>query len=152
LQYESVRSIEEFRKDYIWNNFIIFGIVLVKEYRETGIVVQKPCLFMRRSRSVQLDSRATLSRTRATKSREKNHGVQGWSKKRGHKLMTIILSIRNKFKNFFSLKDSLVNLQSNGYQKSHRTLQTTYINVKKQAINDKIQGSVAAYFRCGGGC
>jgi len=31
--------------------------------------------------------------------------------KRGHGLMTIILSVPNRFKNFFSLEDSLVNLQ-----------------------------------------
>ena len=36
--------------------------------------------------------------------------------------MIIILSIPNRFKNFFSLEDSLVNLQLSGYQKSHRTL------------------------------
>ena len=39
-----------------------FGTVLVKEDRETGKAVQKPCLFMRRSRSVQLDSRAVRDR------------------------------------------------------------------------------------------
>jgi len=48
--------------------------------------------------------------------------LQGGPKKRGHRRMTIILSILNRFKNFFSLKDSLVNLQLRGYQKSHRTL------------------------------
>jgi len=56
-----------------------FGTVFVKEDRETGKAVQKPCLFTRRSRSVQLDSRrqrlrlcrAIKSRTRATKSRDK---------------------------------------------------------------------------------
>jgi len=45
-----------------------------------------------------------------------------WAKKRGHRLVTTILSILNRFKNFFSLEDFLVNLQLNGYQKSHRTL------------------------------
>jgi len=45
-----------------------------------------------------------------------------WAKKRGHRLVTIILSILNRFKNFFSLENSLVNLQLNAYQKSHRTL------------------------------
>jgi len=34
--------------------------------------------------------------------------------KRGHRLMTIILSVLNRFK-FFLLEDSLVNLQWNGY-------------------------------------
>ena len=44
------------------------------------------------------------------------------AKTRGHRLMTIILSILNRFKTFFSLEDSLVNLQLIGYQKSHRIL------------------------------
>ena len=35
-----------------------FGSVFVKEDRETGKVVQKPCLFTRQSRRVQLDSRS----------------------------------------------------------------------------------------------
>ena len=35
-----------------------FGNVFVKEDRKTGKVVQKPCLFMRQSRSVQLVSRS----------------------------------------------------------------------------------------------
>jgi len=39
------------------------------EDRETGKVVQKPRLFMRQSRSVQLDSRSVC--TRATKLRDK---------------------------------------------------------------------------------
>ena len=43
-----------------------FGTVFVKEHRETGKVVQKPCLFTRQSCSMQLDSRtasaAILSR------------------------------------------------------------------------------------------
>jgi len=34
----------------------------------------------------------------------------------------MILSILNRFKKFFSLKDSVVNLQLNEYQKLHRTL------------------------------
>ena len=45
-----------------------------------------------------------------------------WAKKRGHRLVTIILSILNRFKIFFSLEDALVNLQLNGYQNSHRTV------------------------------
>jgi len=36
--------------------------------------------------------------------------------------MTIILSNRNRFKMFFSLEDSLEDLQLDGYQKSHCTL------------------------------
>jgi len=46
----------------------------------------------------------------------------GWAKKLGHGLMAIILSILGRCKNFFSLEDSLVNLQLNGYQKYHLTL------------------------------
>jgi len=37
--------------------FHYFGTVFAKEDLETGKVAQKPCLFMRQSRSVQLDSR-----------------------------------------------------------------------------------------------
>jgi len=47
--------------------------------------------------------------------------LQGGPRKRDHRLMTIILSILNRFKIFFSLEDSSVNLQLNGYQKSHYT-------------------------------
>ena len=36
----------------------------------------------------------------------------GWAKKRGHRLITIILS---NLTTFFSLQDSIVNLQLNGY-------------------------------------
>jgi len=56
---ESVRSIEESEKircgtiSLLWNVFL-------KEDRETGKVVQKPCLFMRQSRSGQLDSRSVM--------------------------------------------------------------------------------------------
>ena len=39
----------------------------------------------------------------------------GWAKKRDHTLTTIILSSRNRLKKSFSLEDSLVNLQLNGY-------------------------------------
>jgi len=35
-----------------------FGTAFVKEDRETEKVVQKPCLFLRRIRRVQLDSRS----------------------------------------------------------------------------------------------
>jgi len=37
--------------------------------------------------------------------------------KRGHRLMTIILSNLNRYTKTFSLKDSLVNLQLNAYYK-----------------------------------
>jgi len=46
--------------------------------------------------------------------------TQGGPQNRGHRLMTIILSILNR--NFFSPEDFLVNLQLNGYKKFHRTL------------------------------
>jgi len=38
--------------------FYKFVTVTVKEHRKTGKVVQKPCLFTRQSRSVQLVSRS----------------------------------------------------------------------------------------------
>jgi len=41
----------------------------------------------------------------------------GLAKIRGHRLMTIILSILNRFKKM-SVEDSLVNLQLNGYLKN----------------------------------
>ena len=68
--------------------------------------------------------------------------------------MTIILSILNRFKNFL-LEDSLLNLQLNGHQKSHRTLHMLLHSLvkhlsAKQAINDNLQGSVATYLRRGG--
>jgi len=58
----------------------------------------------------------------------------------------------------FSLKDSLVNLQLNGYQKSHRTLHNAHVATlpcktlmsAKQAMNDKLRRSVATYLRCNG--
>ena len=79
MQSESVRSIEELRKDYIMVEFRHFGTVFVKEDSETGKVVQKPGLFMRQSHSVQLyrrsvcdfvarSSRALVRQDRAIKS------------------------------------------------------------------------------------
>jgi len=41
--------------------------------------------------------------------------IQGGPKNRVHRLMTIILSNLNRFTKYFSLKDSLVNLQLNVY-------------------------------------
>ena len=50
----------------------------------------------------------------------------------------------------------MVNLRLNGYQKYHCTLHNvatlpceTLLSAK-QAINDKLQGSVVTYLRCGG--
>ena len=78
----------------------------------------------------------------------------GWAKKQGHRLVTIILSILNRFKNFL-LEGSLLNLQLNGHQKSHRTLHMLLHSLvkhlsAKQTINDNLQGSVATYLRRGG--
>jgi len=54
----------------------------------------------------------------------------------------------------FSLEDSLVNLQLNGFKHPTdpsyaATLPCETLMSAKQAINDKLQGSVAAYLRCG---
>jgi len=73
--------------------------------------------------------------------------------------MITIMQNLNRFKNFL-LEDSLVNLQLKGYLKSHRTLYMllcicccicckTLLSAK-QVINDKLQGSVVTYLRCGG--
>jgi len=76
----------------------------------------------------KLSGEAQISYIRGLQSRVDLASVQGssplytgWAKKVDHRLVTIILSNLNRF-NFFSLKDSLVNLQLNGYYKSHRTL------------------------------
>ena len=57
-------NMEQFRR---------LGTAFAKEDRETGKVVQKPCLFTRQSRSVQLDSRSVCDF--ATKSRDKISGA-----------------------------------------------------------------------------
>jgi len=65
--------------------------------------------------------------------------------------VTIILSNLNRLKKF-SL-EALVNLQLNGYEKFHRNVATLHCETlmsAKQAINDKLQGSVATCLRCGG--
>jgi len=55
--------------------------------------------------------------------RDRNRLLQGVGQKTGpHTHMTMIMSILNRFKQFFSLEDSAVNLRLNGHQKSHRTL------------------------------
>jgi len=78
--------------------------------------------------------------------------------KRGHELVTVIPSNLNRF-TIFSLKDSLVvAVAVKGILKipSHlayvSTLPYKTLMSAKQAIkpNDKLQGSVAAYLRCGG--
>jgi len=67
--------------------------------------------------------------------------------------MTIICQFLTDYKN--SLEDFSVNLQLNGYQKSHRTFRMLlHYLVKhssaKQAINDKLQGNAGMCLRCGG--
>ena len=70
--------------------------------------------------------------------------------------MTIILSNLNQSKQFFSLEDSLVNLQLRGYKKIPPHLFAYFVTLPcetlmsaKQAINDKLQGSIGTYLRCG---
>jgi len=64
---DSVDRISQFTRDKVIVRRALFThtfaflhtvTVFVKENRETGKVVQKPCLFTRQSRSVQLDSRS----------------------------------------------------------------------------------------------
>jgi len=91
----------------------------------------------------------------SAKTLQRAHVSTGRAKKRGHRLMTIILSNLHLLKKM-SLEDSLVNLQQlNGYHKSHRTLNVTTLPCEtlmsaKQTLNDKLQGSVAACLRRGG--
>ena len=76
-------------------------------------------------------------------------------KKRGHRLMTIILSILNRLKNFFTgrflgkfaIKWLLIIPLRLAYV---ATLSCETLMSAKQAINDKLQGSVATYLRLGG--
>jgi len=70
--------------------------------------------------------------------------------------MIIILKKLNRL-NFFSLEGSSINLQLNGYLKippHHAYFATqpceTLISAKEEDLNDKLQGSVAAYLRCRG--
>ena len=75
--------------------------------------------------------------------------LRGGPKKWGHKLMAIILSNLNRFSHFFSGKFTVQWLL-------HLTIPcicchtTSWNNVRKQATNDKLQGLVATYLRCGG--
>ena len=82
------------------------------------------------------------------------HATTGWAKKRGHRLMTIILSILNLFENFFHLRflvkfavkwTSAIPL----HLAYVATLPCETLLSAKQAVNDKLQGSVAMYLRCG---
>jgi len=75
-------------------------------------------------------------------------------KKRGYTLMTIILSILNRFKIFF-IERFLGKFAVKWISKitPHSvyvaTLPCETLTSAKQAINDKLQGSVATYLRCG---
>jgi len=77
--------------------------------------------------------------------------MQGGPKKRGYRFMTITLSILNRL--IFFTEDSWVTLQLNGFIPPHLAhVATQYCEAlmsAKQAINDKLQGNVATYLRCG---
>jgi len=80
---------------------------------------------------------------------DENHTYTGWAQKWGHKLVAVIRSV--KFERI--LKKSLVNLWLNKYENPYRTLHALPCETlmsAKQAINDKLQGSVATSVRCGG--
>jgi len=79
----------------------------------------------------------------------------GWDKKRGHRLMTIIRSHLNRFTNFFTgtfLSKFAVKwiLNIPPHLAHVATLPCETLMSAKQAINDRLRGSVAAYLRCGG--
>jgi len=81
--------------------------------------------------------------------------VQDGQKKRGHRLMTIILSILNQFKKFFYCgfrgKFSVKCLSKIPPNLAYvAALPCETLMSAKQAINDKLQGSVATCLRCGG--
>ena len=79
----------------------------------------------------------------------------GWAKKRGHTLMTIILSVLNWFKHFFTWRFlgkfavkwiSIIPL----HLAYVATVPCETLMSAKQAIIDKLRGSVATYLRCDG--
>ena len=77
------------------------------------------------------------------------------AKKRGHRFMTTILSNLNRFTFFFTgrfLSKFAVKwiLKIPPHRASVATLPCETLMSAKQAINDKLQGSVATYLRCGG--
>jgi len=83
---------------------------------------------------------------------------QGGPIKWSHKLIAIILSYLNRFSYFFTgifpgtfAMKSLLKLPPHfAYACCPTTVWNWNINVRKQAINDKLQGSVATYLGCGG--
>jgi len=75
--------------------------------------------------------------------------------KRSHRLMTIIPSVLNRFKNFFNGRffgKFAVKLISKipPHLAYVATLPCETLMSAKQAIDDKLQGSAATYLRCGG--
>jgi len=80
----------------------------------------------------------------------------GWAKKRGHRLITIILSNLNRFtKLFFTEKflgefsvKCILNIPP--HLACVATLPCDTLMSAKQAINDRLSGRVATYLRCGG--
>ena len=79
----------------------------------------------------------------------------GWAKKRGHRLMTIILSNFNRFKKnfsgrFFGKFAVKWILRIPPHLAYVATLPCETLMSQKQAINNKLQCSVATYLRCGG--
>jgi len=82
--------------------------------------------------------------------------IQGGPKKRGHRLMTIIISNLNRFKNFFHWKVRCKKFAVKWILKipPHlayvATLPCETLMSPKHAINNKLQGSVATYLRFGG--
>jgi len=81
--------------------------------------------------------------------------VHGGPKKRGHGLMSIILSNLNRFQNFFFIGRFLgtfaikLILIIPPYRAYVATLPCETLISAKQAINDKSQGSVATYLKRG---
>jgi len=82
-----------------------------------------------------------------------SHSYTGLAKKRGHRIMTIILSNVNRLKKFtvgffstFAVKQILKIPSHLAYV---ATLPCETLMPAKHAINDKLQGSVATYLRCG---
>jgi len=76
-------------------------------------------------------------------------------KKRGHRLVTILLSNLNQFKNFFHSKilgkfAVKWTVKIPPHLAYVATLPRETLMSAKQAINDKLQGSVATYLRRGG--
>jgi len=83
-------------------------------------------------------------------------GIQGWAKKPGYRrLITVILSVVNRFKNFFFTgrfrgKFAVKRISKTQPHLAYvATLHCETLMSTKQAINDKLQGSVATYLRCG---